>query len=94
MDETKLANARKEIDAINTRLTGLLVERMKQVDIVAQWKRENNMPVSVPGREEAIIEKVCSQCGSEFAPEIEKIFRAIFRASCEREERLIRQEEK
>ncbi|MBR7121202.1 MAG: chorismate mutase [Lentisphaeria bacterium] len=89
MDESMLANARKEIDRINAGLTGLLVERMRQVDIVAAWKRENNLPVSVPAREEAIIAKVCAQCGKEFAPEIEKIFRAIFKISCEREERLI-----
>ena len=89
MDEAMLAHARKEIDRINTELTALLVERMKQVDIVATWKKANNMPISVPARENEIIEKVCNQCGEEFAPEIETIFRAVFQASCRREERLI-----
>ncbi len=84
-----IQSARKEIDRINAELTDLLVQRMKQVDIVAAWKKANNMPVSVPARENEIIEKVCRQCGKEFAPEIEMIFRAVFKASCRREERLI-----
>lgn len=94
MDNTSLEKARQEIDRINSEITALLVERMKQVDIVAAWKAANNQPVSVPARENAIIQKVCSQAGEEFAPEIESIFRAIFAASCARETRSITGREK
>lgn len=89
MDTSAIDAARTEIDRINRELTALLVERMIQVDQVARWKAANNQPVFVPAREEAIIEKVCAQAGAEFAPEIEKIFRAVFAASRDRETRLI-----
>ena len=88
-DTASLDRARGEIDRINRELTALLIERMLQVDEVARWKAANNQPVFVPAREEAIIEKVCSQAGGEFAVEIETVFRAIFAASRAREKRLI-----
>ena len=87
-DTASLDRARGEIDRINRELTALLIERMLQVDEVARWKAANNQPGFVPAREEAIIEKVCSQAGGEFAVEIETVFRAIFAASRAREKRL------
>jgi chorismate mutase len=94
MDEKLLTNARNEIDRINTKITALLVERMKQVDIVAAWKAANNQPVSDPARENAIIQKVCGQAGEEFSVEVEAVFRAIFAASRNRENRMIAKGEK
>lgn len=89
MDEKMLADARQEIDRINRELTALLIERMKQVDLVSRWKAANNQPVFVPERENAILEKVCQQAGEEFAPEIRKIFETIFAVSRERETHFI-----
>ncbi|MBE6376085.1 MAG: chorismate mutase [Lentisphaeria bacterium] len=93
MENNSLETARKNIDRINRELVLLLIERMKEVDQVAAWKKANNQPVHVPAREEAIIEKVRSLAGEEFACEIETVFRAIFAASCAREERKIKHTE-
>lgn len=94
MENNSLDLARQQIDRINSELVKLLIERMKQVDLVAAWKAANDLPVSVPSREEAIIVKVRALAGTEFADDIEAVFRAIFSASCAREERKIRNGEK
>ena len=89
MDKTQLDNARKEIDRINSEITELLVERLKQLDAVAQWKAANGQPIFVPEREKAILDKVCQQAGEEFSGEVEKVFQTIFQVSKEREAHLI-----
>jgi chorismate mutase/prephenate dehydratase len=94
MDGEMLENARREIDQINDKLTKLLIERMKQTDRVAEWKYANNQPVFVPEREKAILDRVCSQAGEEFADDIRAVFQAVFAASRARETRLIHGKEK
>lgn len=91
MDTSQIDRARQEIDRINGELTALLVERMKQVDIVGEWKKANDHPIFVPAREEAILKKVTALAGEEFAPEIKAVFEAVFEASRRREERLKKQ---
>ena len=85
---SSIDRARQEIDRINEQLTALLVERMKQVDIVGAWKAANGRPVRVPEREQAILDKVCALASEEFAPEVKEVFEAVFAASCRREARL------
>jgi monofunctional chorismate mutase len=93
MDKTQLDNARKKIDQINREITALLVERLEQLDAVAQWKAANGQPIFVPEREQAILESVRQQAGEKFAGEVEKVFQTIFSVSREREAYLINRNE-
>ena len=87
MDSVKLEKARSNIDRINSRIVSLLIERMEQVDQVAEYKASHNLPVSVPEREKKIISNVSELAGEEYADDIIPVFRAIFAASCSRENR-------
>ena len=89
MDSIKLEQARKNIDLINSRIVSLLIERMEQVDQVAEYKASHDLPVSVPEREKKIIANVAQLAGEEYANDIIPVFRAIFAASCSRENRKI-----
>ena len=60
-----LDNIRKEIDAIDNELVPLLKKRMLCSLKVAEIKREQNLPVLHPEREQAIIDKVFD-AGGEF----------------------------
>ena len=89
MDSNNLENARCNIDRINSELVSLLIERMNNVDKVAEYKAAHGMPISVPAREKRILEKVSELAGKEYAADILPVFKAIFAASCHREERKI-----
>ena len=89
MDTLQLENARSNIDRINTLIVSLLIERMEQVDKVAEYKATHGLPVFVPEREKCILEKVSQLAGKEYAEDIVPVFQAIFAASCHREERKI-----
>ncbi|MBE6359610.1 MAG: hypothetical protein E7057_10255 [Lentisphaerae bacterium] len=92
MDTSLLENARSNIDRINGEIVSLLIERMNNVDLVAEYKAAHGLPVSVPEREKSILEKVSQLAGSEYAEDIVPVFQAIFAASCRREERKIKME--
>ena len=90
MDNLKLEDARGNIDRLNSEIVSLLIERMNNIDKVAEYKAEHGMPISVPEREKSILEKVSQLAGNEYAEDIIPVFQAIFAASCHREERKIK----
>ena len=90
MNSANLEKARGNIDRINSELVALLIERMNNVDKVAEYKAANGMPISVPAREQRILENVSLLAGKEYAEDILPVFRAIFAASCSREFRKIK----
>ena len=92
MDTAKLADARCNIDRINAQIVSLLIERMNNVDKVAEYKASHGLPVVVPEREKSILEKVSQLAGEEYSDDIVPVFKAIFAASCHREERKIKLE--
>ena len=92
MDSVKLSNARSNIDRINAEIVSLLIERMNNVDKVAEYKAAHGLPISVPEREKSILAKVSHLAGREYAEDIIPVFKAIFAASCHREERKINME--
>ena len=92
MDDRRLEKARCNIDRINSELVSLLIERMNNVDKVAEYKAAHGMPISVPEREKCILEKVSQLAGNEYAEDVIPVFQAIFAASCHREERKIKME--
>ena len=52
-----LSEIRKDIDKIDEELVRLFCDRMVLSAKVADYKKANNLPIFVPGRERAILQK-------------------------------------
>jgi chorismate mutase len=55
--EESLAACRQQIDTLDQRIVELIQERARVVAQVGDIKREAHLPVTVPGREQQMIEK-------------------------------------
>lgn len=55
MDESLLVEARREIDRVDTEMAQLFEERMAAAKKVAQFKKENGMPIFDATREAQIL---------------------------------------
>ena len=66
---------RKEIDRIDGAIIKAINERYELVLKIGEWKRERNLPVYVPEREAALLEKLCSE---NTGPMPEATLRAIY----------------
>ena len=58
-----LEQLRSEIDGIDEQLVSLFCQRMNLSAQVADYKKENNLPIFHPGRERAILQKVAENAG-------------------------------
>lgn len=81
--QAQLASMRQRIDAIDRQLLSLLSERQQEVEQVVALKKEHNLPVYHPAREEDLISDRRSKAQTHGLDEqfIEDIFRAIIRRS-------------
>lgn len=55
--EEQLAAYRQQIDSLDQAIVKLIEERARVVEKVGQLKREAHLPVTVPSREQQVIEK-------------------------------------
>ncbi len=62
----ELTDLREQIDGIDRQLVELFIKRMNVSAAVAEYKRENNMPVLDASRERALLEKISQLSGEEF----------------------------
>lgn len=84
----ELSEIREEIDRIDEELVRLFCARMGLSAQVADYKKANSLPILVPAREEAILQAVGKQAGSEFAEYVRKLYAVVFELSrCYQEER-------
>ncbi|HKQ97300.1 MAG TPA: chorismate mutase, partial [Candidatus Polarisedimenticolia bacterium] len=87
-DELSLTALREKIDGINRDLLERLQERAALVQEIAAIKRARGLEGHDPGREDAMLEDLLSRSHGPFGPaELRSIFRTIFRASLEMQER-------
>ena len=56
--EERLETCRQQIDSLDQRIVELVQERARVVEEVGNIKREAHLPVTVPSREQQVIEKV------------------------------------
>ena len=77
-----LNNIRERIDAIDSELTRLIVERMNTVGEVARDKISTGKPIRDRARERTVINRVTAQAGDEFAPYVKDLFRHLIDLSC------------
>ena len=54
---------RREIDGIDAQLLPLFCQRMEIAAQVADYKKQNGLPIFVPGREREILDRVAGQAG-------------------------------
>ena len=69
-----LSEIRQEIDHIDQELVRLFCARMNLSAQVADYKKANNLPIFVPARERAILQKVAELAG----PEMENYTRVLY----------------
>ena len=78
MDLTQL---REEIDQIDSELVRLFCQRMDIAAKVADYKKENNLPIAHPGREREILKKVANLAGTELEDYTRVLYSMIFELS-------------
>jgi len=78
MDLTQIRN---EIDSIDDQLVQLFCKRMELSSQVAQYKKANNLPIFVPARERAILQKVAENAGPEMANYTRVLYSMLFELS-------------
>jgi chorismate mutase len=59
--EERLAACREQIDTLDQRIVELIQERARVVAEIGDIKREAHLPVTVPGREQQVMERAGSQ---------------------------------
>ena len=69
-----LSEIRQQIDEIDQELVELFCRRMSLSAQVADYKKANNLPIFVPARERAILQKVAQMAG----PEMENYTRVLY----------------
>jgi len=83
-----LAALRHEIDSLNAEILAQLQRRARAVIEIARVKREQGLEGHDPGREEEMLHALLAQASGPFGPdEIKEVFKAIFRASLDLQER-------
>jgi len=76
-----LGQIRLDIDAIDDELTGLFIKRMDLSLKVAEYKRENNLPVLNAERETDILRRMSDKTGPGLAPYAKDLFNCLFSLS-------------
>lgn len=76
-----LKELRNQIDYIDNELVKLFVCRMEISAQVADYKKENNLPIHVPAREQEILENVSKLAGSEMEAYVRSMYTKIFELS-------------
>ena len=72
---------RKEIDDIDNELVRLFAARMDVAARVADYKKENNLPIYVPSRERAILQDVAQKAGPEMGNYARVLYSMLFELS-------------
>ena len=77
----ELKDLRTEIDMIDDELVRLFVRRMDICAQVADYKKENNLPILVPAREQEKLLSVAEAAGPEMADYTQKLYTLLFELS-------------
>lgn len=76
-----LNELRNEIDKIDSQLVDLFTARMDIAAKVAEYKRQNNLPIYVPAREREILQDVAQKAGPEMANYTRVLYSMLFELS-------------
>lgn len=76
-----LNELREQIDSIDQELVELFVKRMNLSGQVADYKRANDLPILVPARERAILQRVAEMAGDDMGSYTRVLYSMIFELS-------------
>lgn len=85
MDISELRNG---IDAIDSQLTSLFLQRMKLSASIAAYKKQMGLPIHVPQREQQIIETLTQNTSDTLSPYVARLYEEIFALSREYQKQL------
>ena len=88
-----IKDLRLEIDAIDQELVKVFCQRMEVAARIADYKREQGLPIYHPGREQEVLQKVTSLAGEKHGKYIRSIYEVIFELSKEYQLRYMEQME-
>ncbi len=87
--ERPLEDCRREIDEIDRELVALYTRRMKAAADVAAYKKAHGLPVLDAARERALLSKVASLAGPEYADTAAALYTSILSLSRAHQSRLL-----
>ena len=70
----ELSSLRDEVDIVDIKLIELLLKRFELVDKIGHVKKENKIPIFVPGREDEILENLTRNIDSKYSMYIKDTF--------------------
>ena len=76
-----IQNLRTQIDNIDDQLVKLFTARMDAAAKIADYKKENNLPIFVPARERDVLQKVAETAGYDMANYTRVLYSMIFELS-------------
>ena len=76
-----LQQLRLEIDKIDNELVTLFCQRMEIAAKIAEYKKENGLPIFVPRREQEKLADVANKAGTEMARYAQSLYETIFTLS-------------
>ncbi|MBQ5711786.1 MAG: chorismate mutase, partial [Oscillospiraceae bacterium] len=76
-----LDELRNEIDMIDEQLVKLFCQRMEVSARVADYKKENDMPILVPARERQVLAGVAEKAGEEMGDYARVLYSMLFELS-------------
>ncbi len=76
-----LNEIRGEIDKVDQSLVSLFTERMRLSAQVADYKKENNLPIYIPSRERQKLQEVAAQAGDDMETYTRVLYSMIFELS-------------
>jgi monofunctional chorismate mutase len=79
MHENNLELLRGEIDTIDTEMIELFKRRLDTAGRIAEYKKENGLPVADEKREMKVLEKIAEKAGAEYAEYAQELYRTMFR---------------
>lgn len=84
-----LSELRKQIDTIDTKLVQLFTERMQIAAQVADYKRQHDLPIFVPEREQEVLQSVAEKAGPEMEAYTKELYSTLFTLSRDYQEKKI-----
>ena len=77
----EISELREQIDAVDDKLVELFTKRMQLSAKIADYKKENKLPIYVPAREREKLQEVAKQAGSEMDNYTRVLYSMIFELS-------------
>lgn len=88
----KLEDYREKIDTVDEKLIALFAERMALSRAIAEYKKENGIPVLDASREEKKLRRVAEQSPAELREYTRRLYKLLFELSRDYQRELIGKE--